>query len=79
MSGKEIAIEIMKRKGSKPSPGTVYPVLKSLSKSGFIKEIKGRGKIKTYHITKKGAVESEITAKRFVEIFCDMKKEFEKK
>ena len=30
MHGQELADEIAKRKGEKPSPGTIYPALKSL-------------------------------------------------
>jgi len=30
MHGQEIADEIAKRKGEKPSPGTIYPALKNL-------------------------------------------------
>lgn len=37
----------------KPSPGTVYPVLHSLVRKGFIKEIK-EGRRKKYMLTKKG-------------------------
>jgi DNA-binding PadR family transcriptional regulator len=32
----EIADEIAKRKGEKPSPGTIYPALKNLREMGFI-------------------------------------------
>ena len=40
MSGDEIRGELKKRRGSRPSPGTIYPVLKSLNQSGFIVEVK---------------------------------------
>lgn len=78
MSGEDISKEIQKRKGTKPSPGTIYPVLKALSKNGLIKEIKSIGKEKKYTITKEGKKELEIATKRFVSIFCDMKKDFKK-
>lgn len=78
MSGEEIRQEIMKRKGSRPSPGTIYPVLKSLSESGFIGEIKGKSKMKKYRITKKGVKEIKLATKTFCEIFYDMKDEFGK-
>lgn len=76
MSGEEIREEIKKRKGSKPSPGTIYPVLKVLNKSGFIEEINGSGKTKKYKLTKKGKKELEIATSKFCEIFYDMKDEF---
>jgi len=78
MSGEEIRKEIKKRKGTKPSPGTIYPVLKSLSKSGFIVEIKGSGKSKKYKLTKKGHKEFNSATRKFCEIFYDMKDEFKR-
>ena len=78
MSGEEIREELKKRKGSKPSPGTIYPVLKSLSKSGFIEDVKSGGKTKKYRLTKKGHKEIKIATKKFCELFYDMKDEFHK-
>ena len=82
MSGEELRQELERRKGSKPSPGTIYPVLKATSESGLIEEIKNRnkgsGKGKKYKITPKGKKELEIATRKFVAIFCDMKSEFEK-
>ena len=40
MHGQEIADEIAKRKGEKPSPGTIYPALKGLREAGFLEEQK---------------------------------------
>ena len=77
-SGEELRQEIMKRKGSRPSPGTIYPVLKVLSEDGFIEEIKDTGKEKKYKLTKSGEKEIKIATKKFIETFCDMKDEFEK-
>ena len=76
MSGEDIRKEIKKRKGSKPSPGTIYPVLKALNESGFIEEVKDKGKEKKYRLTKKGQKEIKIATKKFCEIFYDMKDEF---
>ena len=78
MSGEEISQEIKKRKGSKPSPGTIYPVLKSLSKNRFIEEIKSNSKMKKYSITKKGRKELRLATKKFCRIFYDMGGEFGK-
>lgn len=77
ISGEEIRREISKRRGSKPSPGTVYPVLKSLAKSGFIEECDGNGKLKRYRLTKKGQKEVKVATRKFVSLFYDMKGEFE--
>ena len=76
MSGDAIRKELAKRRGSKPSPGTIYPVLKSLSKSGFITEIKDGGKTKMYKLTKKGRKEVNLATRKFCTIFYDMKDEF---
>lgn len=40
MHGQEIASELAKRRGEKPSPGTIYPALKSLKDAGFLSEVK---------------------------------------
>lgn len=76
MSGDELREELAKRKGHKPSPGTIYPVLKALNESGFIQEIKHEGKIRKYKLTKKGHKELEIATRKFCEIFYDMEDEF---
>ena len=76
MSGDELREELAKRRGHKPSPGTIYPVLKALSENGFIQEIKGAGKIKRYRLTKNGSKELEIATRKFCEIFYDMEGEF---
>ena len=78
MSGDDIRKELAKRRGSKPSPGTIYPVLKSLRKSGFIKEIKDGGKIKKYNLTKKGQKEVKLATRKFCNLFYDMKGEFKR-
>ncbi len=53
MSGKDIANELAKRKGTKPSPGTIYPALKRLRDAGVIKE-KRAGKAIVYSLTEEG-------------------------
>ena len=78
LSGEEIRQEIKKRKGSIPSPGTIYPVLKVLKKSKCIEDIKDKGKMKKYKLTAKGRKELKIATKKFCEIFWDMKDEFVK-
>ncbi|MBI2658974.1 PadR family transcriptional regulator [Candidatus Woesearchaeota archaeon] len=73
MSGEDIREEIRKRKGTRPSPGTVYPVLKYLNKNKFIEEISSKGKIKRYKITKKGKKELNEATNKFCMLFYDMK------
>ena len=76
ISGEEIRKEVEKRKGCKPSPGTIYPVLKELKKEGLIQEVKNSGKTKKYKLTDRGKKELESATKRFVSIFYDMKEDF---
>jgi PadR family transcriptional regulator, regulatory protein PadR len=76
MSGEDIRLEIEKRKGCKPSPGTIYPVLKSLRASGLIKRVAVEGKVKKYGLTEAGKKELNNATKTFVQIFFDMKEEF---
>lgn len=78
MCGDEIRDELEKRKGSRPSPGTVYPVLKNLSANGLIVETDKGGKEKQYTITPLGKKELERVTKHFIALFCDMKDEFRK-
>jgi len=76
MSGEDIREEIGKRKGCRPSPGTIYPVLKSLREGGLIEQSTNSGKIKNYILTDKGKKEVKIATVKFVSMFCDMKEEF---
>lgn len=74
MHGQQIAEEIEKRKGIKPSPGTIYPALKSLKKSGLILE-KKEGKTISYSLTKEGERGLKDAKERFCKIFLDVLKE----
>ena len=78
MSGDEIREELKKRKGTLPSPGTIYPVLKELSSNGFIEEVTKNKKEKKYKLTKSGKKELETATKKFCMLFYDMAAEFEK-
>jgi PadR family transcriptional regulator PadR len=68
MHGQDIANEIAKRKGERPSPGTIYPALKNLKESGFITEQK-EGKTIVYSLTEKGDRALKIAKRRFVKTF----------
>jgi len=68
MTGAEIALELEKRKGHKPSPGTIYPVLKDLKDKGLL----SMDNNKRYSLTKKGKKELEIHINTFFETFCDI-------
>ena len=68
MHGQEISDEIAKRKGEKPSPGTIYPALKSLREAGFLNEEK-QGKVITYTLTPRGKKALAIAKKKFTRTF----------
>ncbi len=71
MNGQEIARELEKRKGEKPSPGTIYPALKALREDGLIKE-KKEGKTINYLLTDEGKKVLKISKKRFCRAFIDL-------
>ena len=68
MHGQELAEDIAKRKGDKPSPGTIYPALKSLREAGFISEEK-EGKIIVYTLTDRGKQALRIAKRKFTRTF----------
>jgi DNA-binding PadR family transcriptional regulator len=68
MTGTEISIELEKRKGHRPSPGTIYPVLKNLKQKGLLSIDEN----KRYSLTKKGKEELEIHLNTFFNTFCDI-------
>ena len=68
MNGAEIALELEKRKGSKPSPGTIYPVLKDLKDKGLLSIDEN----KRYSLTSKGKEELEKSINTFFETFSDV-------
>lgn len=68
MTGQELSVELEKRKGCKPSPGTIYPALKQLRESGLIKENKIGKKI-IYTLTESGRKGLKEAKKQFCRIF----------
>ncbi len=72
MSGDAIREELKKRRGTKPSPGTIYPCLKHLVQAGFIEECKDCGKEKKYVLTKEGKRALANASRQFVQMFGDL-------
>ena len=68
MTGAEITQELEKRRGHRPSPGTIYPVLKYLTEQNLLKVDDG----KKYSLTKKGNEELEKSLNTFFDTFCDI-------
>jgi len=68
MSGAEIAMELEKRRGKKPSPGTIYPVLKHLNEANILVMDEN----KRYSLTEKGQKALEAHLDSFVNTFYDI-------
>ncbi len=58
-----------KKKGERPSPGTIYPALKNLREMGFISAEEKEGKIIVYSLTQRGKNALTIAKRRFVKTF----------
>ncbi len=71
MHGQEIALELEKRKGCRPSPGTIYPALKQLKENKLIKENK-EGKTIIYSLTLEGKKEFDKAKMQFCRTFSDV-------
>ncbi|HLD62910.1 MAG TPA: PadR family transcriptional regulator [Candidatus Norongarragalinales archaeon] len=71
MHGQEIADELEKRRGERPSPGTIYPALKALKEAGFVKE-KKKGKTICYTITERGKAVLKVSKERFCRTFVEV-------
>jgi len=68
MTGAEVTEEIQRRRGHRPSPGTIYPVLKYLTENGLLKVDEN----KKYSLTKKGKEELDMSLNHFFDTFCDI-------
>lgn len=71
MHGQELASELEKRKGGRPSPGTIYPALKTLRENGLINE-KKEGKNIIYSLTKEGSKTLDQAKEQFCRTFMDV-------
>jgi PadR family transcriptional regulator, regulatory protein PadR len=68
MTGAEIAMELEKRRGRKPSPGTIYPVLKHLNEANILVIDQN----KRYSLTEKGQKALEEHLDSFINTFYDI-------
>ena len=68
MTGAEIALELEKRRGRKPSPGTIYPVLKHLRETNILTIDEN----KRYSLTEKGQKALEAHLDSFIKTFYDI-------
>jgi PadR family transcriptional regulator PadR len=71
MNGQQIAERIAVRRGTKPTPGTIYPALKELKEGGLIKG-KKEGRQIIYKLTVKGEKGLVDASKYFLQAFGDI-------
>ena len=71
MNGQQIATKIAIRRGTKPTPGTIYPALKELKKGGLIEGEKVGRQI-VYHLTPAGEKGLEESSRYFLQAFGDI-------
>lgn len=71
LNGQQIAEKIAKRRGIKPTPGTIYPALKELKKEKLIKGRK-EGRQVVYHLTEKGEKGLAAASRYFLQAFGDI-------
>jgi len=71
MNGQEISEELQKRRGSKPTPGTIYPALKELCRKELIQ--KGRnGRETVYTLSTEGKAGLERACRYFISAFGEI-------
>lgn len=74
LNGQEIAERIAKRRGTKPTPGTIYPALKDLRKRGLIVGNK-EGREIIYTLSATGRDGLDDAARYFNQAFGDIAEE----
>ena len=72
LCGDELARNIGGKKGSKLTPGTIYPSLKYLRKHKLVTR-KRSGRKKNYNLTDKGKEEYKIFRRNFIRIFKEIR------
>jgi DNA-binding PadR family transcriptional regulator len=71
MYGQELAVEIAKRRGEKPNPGTIYPALKDLQKRGLI-HMRSEGRKTVYQLTREGQTGVAEASVYFCRVFGEV-------
>lgn len=75
MYGQELADELEKRRGTKPTPGTLYPALRELEKRGLVDSRKV-GKKRIYQLTEEGREGVIRACEYFCRAYGEIFKEF---
>ncbi|MCW4027231.1 MAG: PadR family transcriptional regulator [Candidatus Bathyarchaeota archaeon] len=75
MNGQEISAEIGRKRGTKPTAGTIYPALKALRKKGLV-EVTRKGRTTTYTLTEDGREGMEKACRYFCSAFGEIFQEY---
>ena len=75
MYGQEMADELGRMRGTKPTPGTLYPALGELENSGLV-ECRKKGRKKTYSLTDEGRRGAMEACRYFCSAYGDIFREF---
>ncbi len=71
MNGQQIALELAQRRGSKPTPGTIYPCLKELANKGLIQPSR-TGRRVFYQLTEEGKEGLADARRYFFQVFGEI-------
>ncbi|MCW3981128.1 MAG: PadR family transcriptional regulator [Candidatus Bathyarchaeota archaeon] len=71
MNGQEISEELKKRRGAKPTAGTIYPALKELRTKSLV-EVEKQGRETIYTLTESGKKELEKACTYFCSAFGEI-------
>ena len=71
LNGQQIAERIAKRRGTKPTPGTIYPALKEMKIGKYIDGVK-EGRQIVYHLTPEGDKALIEASRYFLQAFGDI-------
>ena len=78
MNGQEVSEELRKRRGTKPTPGTIYPALKDLRTRKMV-EMEKKGRTITYTLSNEGKEGLDKACKYFCNAFGEIFKEYSDK
>lgn len=78
MNGQEISEELGKRRGTKPTAGTIYPALKDLRERGLV-QMERKGRTTTYTLSEDGKDGLEKACKYFCSAFGEIFRQYGQK
>jgi DNA-binding PadR family transcriptional regulator len=75
MYGQELADELGRMRGTRPTPGTLYPALAELERTGMV-EASREGRKKVYHLTVEGRESAEEACGYFCSAYGEIFQEY---